>query len=92
MQSSWSAWCVMAGTSDGAGPSSAILREPSDVVGQGTVLDHFSESEEVLSLVAGLPQVCEELRSREKSEERFSSKTTAQCDLLIPILLYMQVS
>jgi len=40
----------------------------------GTVLDHFVESEELMSIVAALPQSCEELRSREKSEERFTSE------------------
>lgn len=44
-------------------------------VGYGTVLDHFAESEELLSLVAALPHVYEELRSREKSEERFTSES-----------------
>lgn len=43
----------------------------------GTVLDHFAESGELFSLVTALPQVYEELRSREKSEERFTGEAIA---------------
>jgi hypothetical protein len=49
--------------------------EGSEALLRGTALDHFAESEELLSLVRSLPQVYHELRSREKSEERFTSKT-----------------
>lgn len=45
-------------------------------VTRGTVLDHCAESEELVSLVSALPQVCGELRDREASEERFT------CELL----------
>lgn len=41
----------------------------------GSALDHFAESEELMSLVSSLPQVYSELRSREKSEERFTSES-----------------
>lgn len=46
-----------------------------EALASGTALDHFAESEELLSLVSSLPQVYSELRSREKSEERFTSET-----------------
>jgi len=41
----------------------------------GTYLDHFAESEEVFSLVAALPEVCKDLRSRETSRQRFKGTT-----------------
>lgn len=43
-------------------------------VDEGTALYHFSENEELLSLVCTLPQVYAELRTREKSEERFTGR------------------
>lgn len=56
-----------------------------DEVAYGTVLDHFLESEELMSLVTALPEVCEELRNRERSEERF----TSECHGLILIITLM---
>lgn len=49
------------------------MEEPEAIV-SGTALDHFAESEELLSLVSTLPQVYDELRGRERSEERFTSE------------------
>ena len=48
--------------------------EEQEALVSGTALDHFAESEELQSLVSTLPQVYNELRSRERSEERFTSE------------------
>lgn len=53
----------------------SMEEEASAAVVHGTVLDHFAESEELMSLVTALPLVSEELRSREKSEERFTGNS-----------------
>lgn len=51
------------------------VEEGPGALASGTALDHFAESEELLSLVSTLPEVYSELRSRERSEERFTSET-----------------
>ncbi len=55
----------------------------------GAVFNHFGESGELLSLVRALPQVCGELRSREKSEERFTSKMSMDVCTFNTVLVNM---
>lgn len=67
-------------------------REGLGTLACGTVLDHFTESEELLSLVNTLPHVYMELRSREKSEERFTCETDSLLISTIDSLLVCRYS
>lgn len=51
------------------------MEEGEDIT-RGTPLDHFAESEELLSIVSTLPQVCGEMRASENAIERFTGTHT----------------
>lgn len=56
-----------------------------DCISHGTHLDHFAESEELLSVVSMLPVVCGEMRPTENAVEKFTSEYTVFMHVARPL-------